>query len=200
MTAKLYDEIPSVDLNDFLSGDADKKQQFVNKLGEAYNNIGFVAVKNHGLSNELSDKLYESVKSFFNLSDELKHSYIVPGIGGQRGYTAKGKEHAKGRNVGDLKEFYHVGQQLDDEELKKLGYPKNIFPQEVPGFEKNTIKAYNILLETGMQMLRAIALYLGLDEFYFDDKVKYGNSILRQIHYYPISNPDDVLMFPKSIL
>jgi isopenicillin N synthase-like dioxygenase len=192
MTAKLYDEIPSVDLNDFLSGDADKKQQFVNKLGEAYNNIGFVAVKNHGLSNELSDKLYESVKSFFNLSDELKHSYIVPGIGGQRGYTAKGKEHAKGRNVGDLKEFYHVGQQLDDEELKKLGYPKNIFPQEVPGFEKNTIKAYNILLETGMQMLRAIALYLGLDEFYFDDKVKYGNSILRQIHYYPISNPDDV--------
>ncbi len=192
MTTKLYDEIPSVDLNDFLSGDTNKKQQFVKKIGEAYNNIGFVAVKNHGLSDELSQNLYQSVKQFFDLPEEIKQKYIVPDIGGQRGYTAKGKEHAKGRNVGDLKEFYHVGQQLNDEQLSELGYPKNIFPLEVPDFEKNTILAYKALLETGIQMLRAIALYLDLDEFYFDDKVKYGNSILRQIHYYPIPNPDDV--------
>ncbi len=192
MTAKLYNEIPSVDLNDFLSSDDNKKQQFVKTLGEAYNNIGFVALKNHGLSDELSQNLYQLVKQFFDLPEEKKQKYIVPDIGGQRGYTAKGKEHAKGRNIGDLKEFYHVGQQLDDEQLKKLGYPKNIFPQEVSGFKKNTTEAYKILLETGMQMLRAIALYLDLDEFYFEDKVKYGNSILRQIHYYPISNPNDV--------
>jgi len=192
MTNKLFNEIPSVDLNDFLSGKSEKKQQFVEQLGEAYNNIGFVAVKNHGLSDELSENLYQSVKGFFNLSEKIKDKYIVPDIGGQRGYTAKGKEHAKGRNVGDLKEFYHVGQQINDKLLSELGYPKNIFPSEVTGFEENTVKAYNILLETGVQMLRAIALYLGLDEYYFDDKVKYGNSILRQIHYYPIPNPDDV--------
>lgn len=41
-------------------------------------------------------------------------------------------------------------------------------------------------------MLRAIALYLDLDEYYFDDKVYNGNSILRQIHYFPIENPDSV--------
>ena len=34
--------------------------------------------------------------------------------------------------------------------------------------------------------MRAIALYLGLDEFYFDEKVKFGQSILRPIHYGPI--------------
>jgi len=192
MADKLFDEIPSVDLMDFLSEENDKKQAFVNQLGAAYNNIGFVAVKNHGLSDELSDNLYKSVKSYFDLPDENKQKYIVPDIGGQRGYTAKGKEHAKGRNVGDLKEFYHVGQQLDEVVLNKLGYPENVFPIELPDFEKHTVKAYNILLETGIQMLRAIALYLGLDEQYFDDKVKYGNSILRQIHYYPIPNPDDV--------
>ena len=43
-----------------------------------------------------------------------------------------------------------------------------------------------------MTMLRAIALYLGLDEFYFEDKVKNGNSILRPIHYFPIENPEEI--------
>ena len=192
MAEKLFDEIPSVDLNDFLSGNIEKKQQFVKQLGEAYNNIGFVAVKNHGLSDEISDQLYKSVKSFFDLPDETKQKYIVPDIGGQRGYTAKGKEHAKGRNVGDLKEFYHIGQQLNDETLERLGYPKNVFPSEVAEFREYTTIAYETLLDAGIQMLRAIALYLGLDELYFDDKVKHGNSILRPIHYYPIPNPKEV--------
>ena len=41
---------PSVDLSDFLSNDPQRKQSFVQALGEAYEKIGFVALKNHGLS------------------------------------------------------------------------------------------------------------------------------------------------------
>lgn len=191
----LYDEVPSLDLADFISGDSVKKQAFVQKLGEAYNNIGFVAIKNHGLSDELTEKLYKAVMAFFKQPDEVKAKYEIEGLAGQRGYTGKNKEHAKGRNVGDLKEFYHVGQDvaaIPDNDPVKQEYPENIFPSEVPEFKTHTQEAYRILENTGKIMLRAIALYLGLDEYYFDDKVAYGNSILRALHYFPIEDPDSV--------
>ena len=191
----LFDQVPSLDLADFTSGDSVKKQNFVAKLGEAYNNIGFVAIKNHGLSDELTEKLYENVMAFFKQSDEVKSRYEIAGLAGQRGYTGKNKEHAKGRNIGDLKEFYHVGQDvtaIPESDSVKREYPDNIFPVEIPDFQKYTQEAYRILENTGRIMLQAIALYLGLDEHYFDDKVAYGNSILRALHYFPIEDPDSV--------
>lgn len=191
----LFDEIPSLDLADFTSGTEKQKAEFVKKLGDAYQNIGFVAIKNHGLSQELQDRLYQSIQSFFALPDEVKGNYEKPEIGFQRGYTGKGKEHAKGRNTGDLKEFYHVGQELSkipDSDPLKSEYPANIWPAEIPEFEKDANEAFRILENAGKSMLRAIALNLDLPEDYFEDKVAYGNSILRQIHYFPIENPDEV--------
>lgn len=191
----LFDEIPSLDLADFTSGSAAQKKAFVQKLGEAYQNIGFVAIKNHGLNQDLQDRLYSSIKSFFALPDEIKTKYEKPEIGYQRGYTGKGKEHAKGRNTGDLKEFYHVGQELSyipDSDPVKSEYPENLWPSEIPQFQKDAVEAYQTLENAGKQMLKAIALHLELPEDYFEEKVAYGNSILRQIHYFPIENPDEV--------
>ena len=192
MSEILYDEIPSVDLSDFISGNLIRKQNFVQTLGDAFQNIGFVAVRNHGLSDELTANLYQSVKQFFALAETTKLAYQLPGVKGQRGYTARGKEHAKGRTIGDLKEFYHVGQELSSADRASLGYPENVFPQEVPQFKTATTQAYSILEAAGIQILRAIAIYLELDEFYFDNQVRLGNSILRAIHYFPIENPQDV--------
>jgi isopenicillin N synthase-like dioxygenase len=109
MTEILYDSIPSLDLADFTSGDVNRKAKFVKQLGEAYNSIGFVAIRNHYLTDELSAKLYNTIKIFYALPDKVKQKYEIPGLAGQRGYIGKGKEHAKGRNTGDLKEFYRVG-------------------------------------------------------------------------------------------
>ena len=178
--------IPSVDLSDFTSGDPARKQKFVNEIGKAYEDIGFVALKNHFLSDELVEKLYSSVKDFFALPVETKEKYEVPGIGGQRGYTSFGKEHAKDKPEGDLKEFWHFGQYVSDSEKDKYDYPENVEVSEVPEFNSAGKEAYQQLEKTGIYVLRALALYLGLDEFYFDDKVKNGNSILRPIHYPPI--------------
>lgn len=189
MSQILYTEIPSLDLDDFTSGDPNRKNKFVSDLGAAYQNIGFVALRNHGLSDELTKKLYDSVKSFFALSEESKLKYEIHELAGQRGYISKGREKAKGRNTGDLKEFYHVGQ---PDENKTEDYPSNIWPKEVPEFKDHTSDAFQTLEKAGIQMLRAIAIHLGLDELYFDEKVSKGNSILRQIHYFPIENPDEI--------
>lgn len=188
----LYDEVPSLDLADFTGGDPAKKKKFVSNLGEAYNNIGFVAIRNHYLTDDLSAQLYDVIKKFFALPDEVKKKYEIEGLAGQRGYIGKGKEHAKGRNTGDLKEFFHVGQEVKDGDPIKNEYPDNVWPAELPEFEKIALEVYQRLEKTGVQMLKAIALYLQLPEDYFDAKVKHGNSILRPIHYFPIENPDAV--------
>lgn len=188
----LYDEIPSLDLAAFYNGNTSSREKFVSDLGIAYHNIGFVAIKNHFLTDEMQSALYSAIKKFFALPDEVKKKYERTDLAGQRGYTGKGKEHAKGRNTGDLKEFYHVGQDLVPDELEREGYPPNIWPDEVPEFRTAAIAVYRALEKTGQQMLRAISLYLGLPEDYFDDKIHNGNSILRPIHYYPIDNPSAV--------
>ena len=178
--------IPSVDLSDFLADDPSRKQKFIKEIGEAYEEIGFVALKGHFLSDELSANLYAEVKRFFNLPTKVKESYEIEGIGGQRGYTSFGKESAKGKKEGDLKEFWHFGQEVVGNDKLKAEYPENVSVKEVPNFNKIGMEAYKNLEKTAIYVLRALALYIGLDEFYFDNYVINGNSILRPIHYPPI--------------
>ncbi|WP_347070017.1 2-oxoglutarate and iron-dependent oxygenase domain-containing protein [Flavobacterium sp. WV_118_3] len=179
--------IPSVDLRDFLSDDPVRKQKFVNEIGKAYEDIGFVALKGHFLDDKLVDELYGEVRNFFSLPLEVKEKYEIPGIGGQRGYVSFGKEHAKGKKEGDLKEFWHFGQYVENDPKLEAEYPKNVEVAELPKFNTVGKEAYQMLEKTGVYVLRALALYLGLDEFYFDNYIKNGNSILRPIHYPPIT-------------
>ncbi|WP_020602793.1 isopenicillin N synthase family dioxygenase [Spirosoma spitsbergense] len=183
-TEELYNEIPSLDLADFTSGDPDRKARFVQDLGRAFNQIGFVAIRNHGLTEELTKKLYSSAQAFFSSPDSVKQQYEHPELNGQRGYIGKGKETAKGFKVADLKEFYHIGQPEPEGDM-----PANILPEEYPEFGEATVTAYRTLENAGKQLLRAIALYLELPENYFDDKVRNGDSILRALHYFPL-DPD----------
>jgi len=179
--------IPSVDLSDFLSDDEHRKQNFVNKLGAAYEGIGFVAVKNHQIPDELIDKLYQRIQSFFSLPVDVKEKYIISGIGGQRGYTPFGKEHAKGQTAGDLKEFWHFGQFVEDNDPIQKEYPENVEVSEIEDFLAVGKNAYQTFENTGSHLLRAIALHLGLEENYFKPHIHNGNSILRPIHYPPIT-------------
>ena len=178
--------IPTVDLSDFLSGNENRKNQFVADLGRAYEEIGFVAVKNHNISNTLIDRIYDLNAAFFSLPEEVKRKYEIDEIAGQRGYTSFGKEHAKGKTAGDLKEFWHFGQFVEDDEKRKAEYPDNFHVEELPEYLSAGKEIYQALESTGVEMLRAIALYLNLNENYFDKFVHNGNSILRPIHYPPV--------------
>ena len=180
-------KIPSVNLQDFLSENPETKQQFVADIGHAYETIGFVALKGHFLDDSLVNTLYSEVKDFFDLPIEKKLQYEIPGIGGQRGYVSFGKESAKGRKEGDLKEFWHFGQYVEqDAELEKE-YHANVEVKELPNFNAVGKQTYRMLEKTARYVLRALALYLDLEETYFDKYIHNGNSILRPIHYPPIT-------------
>lgn len=187
-------KIPSVDLSDFISGDSKRKTKFVNEIGKAYEEIGFVALKGHFLDDQLVNNLYKQVRAFFDLPLESKLKYEVPGIGGQRGFTSFGKEHAVGRTEGDLKEFWHFGQQLKAGSSYESIYPENVEVTELSDFNTIGNEAYAMLQKTGIYVLRALALFVGLDEYYFDEFIHEGNSILRPIYYPPITeNPKNAV-------
>jgi len=186
--------IPVVDLNDFVSGDTIAKNDFVQQLGNAYEDVGFVAVKNHGIAGELIAHLYEYVQQFFSLPLEKKLKYEIPGLAGQRGYTSFGREHAKGSEAPDLKEFFQFGQTIENGVTHKEEYPDNVIVEEIKAFNATIFDAYRSFERSGSALLQAIALYLNLDEHYFDAEIKDGNSILRCIHYPPITQE------PKSAI
>ena len=179
-------QIPSLDLRDFLSEDANRKEEFVQSIGKAFQEIGFCAVKGHLLSDDLVERLYKQIKLFFDLPYEVKAKYEFPQYSGQRGYVSFGKESAKGSKHGDLKEYWHFGQYIEEEEKEKYNYFPNIHVEELSEFNEVGREVYSTLEKTAKHILRALALYLNIEEDYFDKYIKNGNSILRPIHYPPI--------------
>lgn len=186
------DKIAVVDYHDYVSGDPQKREQFIKEFGDSFSNMGFAIVRNHGVSEELKAKLFEVSKAFFALPDEIKKSYEDEANHGQRGYISKNKESAKGKSVPDIKEFYHIGQTVTDSDPIKEEYPDNIWPKEIADFEAVGQEVYQTFENTGRNLLRATALYLDLPENYFDDKIHNGNSILRLLHYYPVKDRSQI--------
>lgn len=184
--------IPRLDLLHYTDGSTEQRTQFVKDIGKAFNETGFVTIANHGLSDKLISELYETVKAFFELPQEIKDKYEFPELAGQRGYTTKGKEKAKDSTTPDLKEFWQRGQTIVGEDYSKSDFPDNPTVQELPRFDIVTGEVYKKLENAGRNLLKAIATYLELDENYFEEYVINGNSILRAIHYFPINNPENL--------
>ncbi|WP_010180272.1 isopenicillin N synthase family dioxygenase [Aquimarina agarilytica] len=186
--------IPSLDLSLFLSKNPSEKQQFVTQLGNAFEEIGFISLKNHFLSETLTTQLYKEIKAFFDLPKATKKAYEISKLHGQRGYTSFRKEQAVGHKKADLKEFWHFGQEPQPDLEYTKDYHKNIQVTELPNFNQIGMEAFKMLEKTGQYLLKAIALYLELPETYFDKWSTNGNSILRPIHYPPITEePKDAI-------
>ena len=179
--------IPLVDLSKFVNGDAHERADFVQKIGDAFHRVGFVGVINHGIPQDMIDAFYDASKMFFSMPVSVKEKYKLSGLAGQRGYTSFGTEHAKQSKVADLKEFFQIGQFVSPDHPLKSEYPDNVKVLEAPEFFDQGKDLYKAFEEAGGHLLRAIAIHLGLEETYFNDKIHDGNSILRSIHYPPIT-------------
>jgi len=187
--------IAVVDYNDYTSGNGSKREKFIKEFGDSFSNMGFAIVRNHGVTSELKAKLFEVSKAFFSLDAAIKLKYENLALAGQRGYISKLRESAKGKDVPDIKEFYHVGQTVTDGDLIKNEYPDNVWPKEITEFETICQTVFQTFEQTGRNLLKSTALYLGLDENYFSAKIHNGNSILRLLHYYPVT---DLSQIPKG--
>lgn len=186
--------IPTVSLKDYLSNDESRKKRFIDTVGMALSEVGFFALSDHNLSDEEIAEAYEKSQDFFGLSTEVKKSYVIPGIQGQRGFTAFGVEHAKDHDAPDLKEFWHIGQELSNPKYSEK-YPNNVWPRESEGFKETMVDVYSKLEGCALSILEACALYINEDKNRISETAVEGNSILRLIHYPALSddrNPSSV--------
>lgn len=179
--------IPVVSLNDYSHGTPNEKSRFVETIGQALTELGFFSVENHGVDMRLIEKCYAIAEEFFLLPTDKKLRYENLDIQGQRGYTSFGREHAKGSNAADLKEFWHVGRQITAGSPLANIYPENIWPTEIVEFKTCFNELYRQLEQCAMLLLEACALYVGEDKDRFTSIAENGNSILRIIHYPPVA-------------
>ncbi|MCB0391670.1 MAG: isopenicillin N synthase family oxygenase [Bdellovibrionales bacterium] len=188
---KRLERVPELRLRDFIEGDTQLRNAFIEDLYQGLKYFGFIILKDHPIPLELLNKAYEQSEALFKLREYQKLQYTCKEGGGQRGYTPFGREHAKDAEVMDLKEFWHVGQELrEDHEFNKF-YPKNIWPGELPEFKETFLKMYRELEQAGKIILHALTFSLGVPENYFSNMVQDGNSILRLLHYPPIPDSAD---------
>jgi len=187
--------IPVLDLREWDAGPGPRRDAFVKTLGDALTDIGFFAVTNHGVDSALIEQAYKLSQDFFLLPDATRRSYEDPKLKGQRGYTSFGREHAKGSTAPDLKEFWHVGQELPEGHRFGAVYGVNLWPGEVPQFKPVMLKLFNQLETCAKKLLEGCALYVGESQGFMRDMVDDGDSILRIIHYPPI--PED--RAPQSV-
>ena len=168
-----------------------RDEKTIHELNLALTSHGFFTITDHGISDEILGESYKLSKDFFDLDENIKNTYAHPEKAGARGYTPFGKETAVGETTPDLKEFWHHGPQVDESFDSRIA--SNINVKEVQAFNDQCDLLFNQLNNLGIEVLRAIALILELDSKFFDDWALKGNSILRLIHYPPVSNSSNTL-------
>ena len=182
--------VPTLDLNDFRAtgANAHKQTTFLNNLESAYMRYGFCKIRGHKIVEKTKRELYEAtVKFFTELDTQQKLKYKNPGRS-NRGYKAIGDESAKYTNKPDLKEFFHVGRELSPEDLARLGYERNVWPDEISGLRAACLEAYAQFETTANEILEAFEMFLDLGRHYFKERTVNGNSVLRLIHYPPLED------------
>lgn len=173
--------IPVVDLGDWHEGGA-ARQRFVKTVGESLADIGFFAVRNHGVPDALLEKSYDVARRFFHLPVETKARYHDAAKKGQRGYTGMGKEHAKDAQAADLKEFWQVGRPG----WAHPEYGDNVWPTEVPEFGPTFSELYQRLDELGLILLQACAAYIDEPADRFAGMATQSDTIVRVLYYPPV--------------
>ena len=134
---------------------------FAAQLGASFERYGFAIVADHDLDQARIDAALACARAFFALPEAVKQTY-VSGQGGQRGYGPFGRETAKGANLHDLKEFWHVGRDLAEGHPFAASMPPNVWPREVAGFQQSQTWLFGALDSLGGRILEAIAHHLGL--------------------------------------
>ena len=168
---------------------SDDKPAFAEALGRSFRETGFAVIADHPINQGIIDRAVDASKAFFELPESVKETYHDAAGGRQRGYTPFGTENAKGAASADLKEFWHTGRALPEDSPYRATMKQTPAVPEVAEFDEATRDFYEAMDAFGAQLLRAVALHLGLPETWFDDKVQFGNSILRLLHYPPQDNP-----------
>lgn len=183
-------KVPELSLLDYVNGNPDQKQSFIDSLFLGLKDYGFIILTEHMVDQDIVDRAYEMFMDFYKLPTETKMVYGKDEYKRQRGYIPFGLEKAVGEKTPDLKEFFHVGRDVPANHRFKKFYPNNVWPSEIENFKATTTELYKQMDKTSEFLLQAIAEGLKINKNFFSPMIENGNSILRSIHYPPLKGLD----------
>ncbi|EFQ92641.1 hypothetical protein CFE70_004896 [Pyrenophora teres f. teres 0-1] len=187
-------EIPLIDFAAFLSGDPNAKKQTADAVLKGFQNAGFVYLKNHGIPPSTVSTVFSHSAKFFARPKEQKDALAWYSAAANRGYVTQGREklvvleetgtEAEMRAlVPDLKESMEIGR--DDQPEMPNMWPSG--DEAAKEFREQMMGFFETCKNLHMQIMRAIALGMGIEETWFDGFTDAGDNTLRLLHYPGVS-------------
>ena len=161
-------------------------KEFATQMGRNFENSGFCGITEHSINEELINEVLQIFKRFFALPEQEKMQYFETNLGGARGYTPIKVETPKGGYEADIKEFWQTGRSLPKDHEFRKWMPSNKWATEIPRFKEKVHKLFEQFDLVGKSLLKSVAIYLQIDENYFEEVANEGNSVMRTIHYPPV--------------
>ena len=161
-------------------------KEFSIQMGKNFENSGFCGITEHSINKELIEEVLQIFKAFFALPEEEKMQYFEINLGGARGYTPIKVETPKGGYDADIKEFWQTGRSLPKDHKFRTWMPANKWASEIPSFKEKVNKLFEQFDLVGRSLLRSVAIFLEIEESYFEEVANEGNSVMRSIHYPPV--------------
>ena len=176
-----FKEIPIIDIHAVV--DEGNLDGVAEQLGQACENVGFLYLKNHGISNNLIGQMYEMAKQFFAMPQSAKDSVHISKSGSTlRGYIPEYGENVDPENTRDYKESFDYGKH--EPTVSPFRGP-NPMPECLPECKAVFEQYHGEMVALAHKLIRVIALSLELPPDYFDHKLKNPISIQRILHYPP---------------
>ena len=172
--------IPELRFADYARGPPGRREAFTDALLRGLQAYGFIVLRDHPVPAALLEQAQQLAAAFFAQAETTKRRYI----GGPRGYAPFGTEHAKDRSEPDLKEFWQIG---PERTAPNHPSPPNLWPDAPAGFKSTFLALFDALQDAGRLVLEALTPGLGLPRSHFEHLLTERNSVLRLLHYPPVS-------------
>jgi isopenicillin N synthase-like dioxygenase len=184
----MADTLPMIDMRPALNGGLDGLNGFAAAIGRAARDVGFFYLTGHGIDAELIERVFEQSAAFFARPLYEKDALSITRSPHNRGYVAMKGESLDPSKPSDLKEAFNIGLELaEDDPRLRSGEPfrgRNLWP-DLTGFRRTLLEYFDRVWTTGRVVHRGIAVDLGLDPDFFEDKLDQPMATLRLLHYPP---------------
>lgn len=167
-------QIPVIDFEPFLQQDETAQQAVAKQIYQACHEVGFMYLKNSGLSQNLVNEIFQQFQRFFNLPDESKQKLAWSDEFSNRGYVGIERERLDPDKLGDLKEALNLGK---EDKGNNFGFSIS-----------SSVFFWQACTALANSILQAFALALELPEDFFVSKHDRQNHTLRLLHYPPLQH------------
>ena len=187
-------EVPVIDLGPFLSREPGAPERTARALGAASEGLGFYFIGNHGVSQDLIDRVFAQTERFHRLPLERKLSVQVTdrivGYLPQGGQTQRTSVYGKSVHP-DTSASYYIRQEWPKDHPDALAGKPWIFSNKwiegLAGFRETMLEYTEAMSKLVFEILRLQSLALGLRPDYLPGHEAFKPPVynLRLLHYPP---------------